>query len=69
MISNAELYLASKGRVARPRMYELLECMRVEFPNKEMSEIESDIERTTVLLRDLRRVNSIAKRAVDNDRR
>ena len=50
-------------------MYELLECMRVEFPNKEMSEIESDIERTTVLLRDLRRVNSIAKRAVDNDRR
>jgi len=67
MISNAELYLASKGRVARPRMYELLECMRVEFPNKEMSEIESDIERTTVLLRDLRRVNSIAKRAADND--
>ena len=68
MISNAELYLASKGKVTRPRMYELLECMRVEFPNKGMNEIESDIERTTVLLRDLHRVEEIAKRAADGRR-
>lgn len=65
MISNAELYLASKGKSGRPRTYELLEYMRVEFPHIGRSELESEIERKTVLLRNLHRVDEIAKRAVN----
>jgi hypothetical protein len=65
MISNAELYLASKGKVAGPKEYELLECMRLEFPYKGKEESESDIERTTILLTDLHKVDVIARKAVD----
>jgi hypothetical protein len=65
MISNAELYLASKGKVAGSKEYELLECMRLEFPYRGKEESESDIERTTILLTDLHKVDVIARKAVD----
>jgi len=67
MISNAELYVASRGKITRPRDCELWACMRAEFPQKGREELESDIERTTLLLRDLHRVDMIAKGAVDRD--
>jgi hypothetical protein len=68
MISNAELHLASKGMVAGPKgpkEYELLECMRLEFPYRGKKELKSDIERATILLTDLHRVDVIARKAVD----
>lgn len=65
MISNAELYLASKGKIASRRTYELIEYMRLEFPNAGRSELESEMEKKAVLLKDLHRVDEIAKRAVD----
>jgi hypothetical protein len=67
MISNAEIYSATRGMVRGRRTREMLEAIRVEYPGRSDDEITSAYERTRILLTDLHKVDVIASRIVKVD--
>lgn len=64
MISNAELILRHERRV-RSVNGELWDCLRTEFPRKRKEEVVVELDRASVLLTDLRKIEALVRKVAD----